>query len=175
MKIESPQILHKTDIGGVKLGVQTPDEVRSSFYELIGKAHIFSPSANILGVNLQKMVPQGREVIIGMSKDVTFGPLLMFGLGGIYVNLIRDVSFRLAPLSKEKARLMLEETKAYTLLKGIRGETSSDIDSVIDVILKVSKLVMDFPEINELDINPLFVYEQGSGCLALDIKMTIKP
>jgi acetyl coenzyme A synthetase (ADP forming)-like protein len=175
MKIESPQILHKTDIGGVKLGVETQEEVRRSFYELVGRAHIFSASATILGVNVQKMVPQGREMIVGMSRDVTFGPLIMFGLGGIYVNFLKDVSFRLAPLSRQSAKEMVEETKAYTLLRGIRGEASSDIDSLIDVLLRVSKLVADFPEISELDINPLFVYEEGKGCLALDVKMTIKP
>jgi len=175
MKIESPQILHKTDIGGVKLGIESSEDVRRSFYELVGRSHIFSPSARILGVNIQKMVPQGREMIVGMSRDVTFGPLIMFGLGGIYVNFLRDVSFRLAPLSRQSTMEMVEETKAYTLLRGIRGEARSDIDSMVDVLLRVSKLVTDFPEISELDINPLFVYEEGKGCSALDIKITIKP
>jgi acetyltransferase len=175
LKIESPQILHKTDIGGVKLGVASSDEVRTSFYELVGRAHVFNPRATILGVNVQKMIPPGREMIIGMNRDLTFGPMLMFGLGGIYVNFLRDVSFRLAPLSKESAWEMIEETKAYTLLRGIRGEPSSDIDSVVDVLLRVSQLVTDFTQINEMDINPLFVYEKGEGCLALDVKMTIKP
>jgi len=114
-------------------------------------------------------------MIIGMNRDLTFGPMLMFGLGGIYVNFLKDVSFRLSPLSEESAWEMIEETKAYLLLRGIRGEPSSDIDSVVDVMLRVSQLVTDFPQINEIDINPLFVYEKGKGCLALDIKMTIKP
>ncbi len=175
MKIESPQILHKTDIGGVKLDISSSDEVRTSFYELIGRAHIFNPRATILGVNVQKMIPSGREMIIGMNRDLTFGPMLMFGLGGIYVNFLKDVSFRLSPLSEENAWEMIEETKAYLLLRGIRGEPSSDIDSVVDVMLRVSQLVTDFTQINEMDINPLFVYEKGKGCLALDIKMTIKP
>jgi acetyl coenzyme A synthetase (ADP forming)-like protein len=175
LKIESPQILHKTDIGGVKLNVVSSDEVRTSFYELIGRAHIFNPRATMLGVNVQKMIPSGRELIVGMNRDLTFGPLLMCGLGGIYVNFLKDVSFRLAPLSAENALAMIEETKAYTLLRGIRGESSSDIDSVVDVMLRVSQLVTDFPEITEMDINPLFVYESGKGCLALDVKMTINP
>lgn len=175
LKIESPQILHKTDIGGVKLHVSSSDEVRTSFYELIGRAHIFNPRATTLGVNVQKMIPSGREMIVGMNRDLTFGPLLMFGLGGIYVNFLKDVSFRLAPLSAENALGMIEETKAYTLLRGIRGESSSDIDSVVDVMLRVSQLVTDFTEITEMDINPLFVYEKGKGCVALDVKMTIKP
>jgi acetyltransferase len=173
LKIESPQILHKTDIGGVKLNIQTAEEVRTSFYELIGRAHTFHPRASILGVNVQHMVPQGREMIIGVNRDIIFGPLLMFGLGGIYVNFLRDVSFRLAPLSKQSAVEMIQETKAYTLLRGIRGETSSDIDSIVDVMLRISQLVTEYPEISELDINPLFVYKQSQGSSALDVKITI--
>lgn len=173
LKIESPQILHKTDIGGVKLNIQTAEEIRTSFYELIGRAHTFHPRATILGVNVQHMVPQGREMIIGVNRDIVFGPLLMFGLGGIYVNFLRDVSFRLAPLSKQNAIEMIQETKAYTLLRGIRGETSSDIDSIVDVMLRISQLVTEYPEISELDINPLFVYTHNQGSSALDVKITI--
>jgi acetyltransferase len=175
LKIESPQIMHKTDIGGVKLNINSAEEVRQSFYELVGRAHIFYPTATIIGVNVQKMVPSGKEVIIGMTKDNTFGPLIMFGLGGIYVNFLRDVAFRLAPLSRKAAEEMIQETKAYTLLRGIRGEAISDIESVLNVLLRVSALVTDFQEINELDINPLFVYDKGKGSMALDIKIVIKP
>ncbi|MFH0749233.1 MAG: acetate--CoA ligase family protein [Candidatus Bathyarchaeota archaeon] len=173
MKIESPQILHKTDIGGVKLNVTSTNDVKTDFYELIGRAHIFSPNAKILGVNIQRMVPSGKEVIIGMSRDITFGPLIMFGLGGIYVNFLKDVSFRLAPLIPNEALEMMRETKAYTLLRGIRGEPSLDIDSVLNTLLRVSQLVTDFSEINEMDVNPLLVYEKG--CMAIDVKITIKP
>ncbi len=172
MKIESPNILHKTDIGGVKVNVLSADEVKTSFYELVGRAYTFYPNASVLGVNVQKMIPAGREMIVGMTRDVTFGPLIMFGLGGIYVNFLKDVAFRLAPLTREEARQMVRETKAYTLLRGIRGEAASDIDSVTDTLLKVSQMVTDFPEINEVDINPLFVYEKG--CMAIDVKITIK-
>ena len=119
------------------------------------------------------MVPQGREMIIGVNRDIIFGPLLMFGLGGIYVNFLRDVSFRLAPLSKQNAMDMIQETKAYTLLRGIRGETSSDIASIVDVMLRISQLVTEYPEISELDINPLFVYKENQGSSALDVKITI--
>jgi len=128
----------------------------------------------VYGVTVQKMVPQGKEMIVGMHRDVTFGPLIMFGLGGIFVNFLRDVSFRLAPLTRKDAEEMIGETKAYSLLRGVRGEEKSDIDSITDTLLRVSKLVTDFDEINELDINPLFVYKDGSGCLALDIKITIR-
>ncbi|UCH37505.1 MAG: acetate--CoA ligase [Candidatus Bathyarchaeota archaeon] len=173
MKIESPNIMHKTDIGGVKMNLKTADEVRTSFYELIGRAHTFYPNATVLGVNVQKMAPSGREVIIGMTRDITFGPLLMFGLGGIYVNFLKDVAFRLAPLTENEATKMVQETKAYQLLRGIRGETRSDVNMVIDTLLRISQLVMDFPEINEIDINPLFVYDTGG--MAIDVKITIKP
>ena len=172
MKIESPNILHKTDIGGVKMNIKTPDDVRTSFYELIGRANAFYPRATILGVNVQEMVPSGKETIVGMTRDVTFGPLLMFGLGGIYVNFMKDVAFELTPLSREEAWDMVKETKAYTLLRGVRGERGSDIDSVINVLLRMSQLVSEFPTINEFDINPLFVYEKG--CIAIDVKITIK-
>jgi acetyltransferase len=119
------------------------------------------------------MVPKGREMIIGMSKDLQFGPLLMFGLGGIYVNFLKDVSFRLAPLTDHEANEMMEETKAYTLLKGIRGEDPSDISALKDMILRVSQLVSDFPEIVEMDINPVVVYKAEEGAYALDVKITL--
>lgn len=174
MKIESPQILHKTDIGGVKLNINSSEDVIKSFYEIIGSAHMFYPNATVFGVNVLKMVPQGREIIVGLNRDVTFGALIMVGLGGIYVNFLKDVSFGLAPLNMAEASKMVTETKAYTLLRGIRGEKASDINSVIDTVLRVSQLSSDFEEINEVDINPLFVYESGNGCLALDVKITIK-
>jgi len=174
LKVESPQILHKTDIGGVKLNLNSREEVSRNFNEILNNANRYAPKAALHGVNVQKMVPQGKEMIIGVHRDITFGPLIMFGLGGIYVNFLRDVSFRLAPLTKKDAEDMISETKAYFLLRGIRREEKSDIESIVNTILRTSKLVMDFDEINELDINPLFVYKEGSGCLALDIKITIK-
>jgi len=119
------------------------------------------------------MVQPGREMIIGMSQDVQFGPLVMFGLGGIYVNFLKDVSFRLTPLSEYEVEHMMEETKAYTLLKGIRGEKPSDIDALKETILRVGQLVCDFPEILEMDINPVLVYGIGEGCIALDVKITL--
>ena len=175
LKITSPDVIHKSDSGGVKLSINSVAEVKKAYDEILKKVRKQYPDAIIHGVSVQKMALAGTEVIVGSSKDPQFGPVIMFGLGGIYVNFLRDVAFRLAPLSRQGAKEMVEETKAYTLLRGIRGEASSDIDSLIDVLLRVSKLVADFPEINELDINPLFVYEEGKGCLALDVKMTIKP
>jgi acetyltransferase len=118
------------------------------------------------------MVPQGKEIIIGMTRDLTWGPMVGVGLGGIYVNLFEDVSFKISPFSRKEAFDMLSKTKAYRLLKGMRGEKPSDIDSIIDVVLRVSQLSQDFKMINEMDINPLFAYEKG--CLALDVKITLE-
>ncbi len=133
----------------------------------------FMPRVRIYGIMVYHMIPKGREMIIGMSYDIQFGPLVMFGLGGIYVNFLKDVSFRLAPLSEPEAREMMEETKAYSLLKGIRGEAPSDIEALKNTILRVGQLVWDFPEIVEMDINPIMVYGRGEGCNALDVKMTL--
>jgi len=173
LKIVSPHIMHKTDIGGVALNIKSDYELENAYDAMMRNAAMLMPQARVYGVEVQKMVPQGKEVIVGVHRDPQFGPLIMFGLGGIYVNLIKDVSFRLAPLSRRKAYEMIMETKAYSLLRGFRGESPSDIESVIDVLLRVSRLIMDFREIAELDINPLFVYEKGKNSLALDVKITL--
>jgi acetyltransferase len=173
MKVVSPQILHKTDIGGVKLNLKSKEEVETAFNEIMRNANLFMPEARVFGIEVQKMAPVGKEMIVGMNRDIRFGPLVMFGLGGIYVNVLRDVSFRLTPISRRTASEMITETKSYALLRGVRGEPSSDIESIIDVILRISQLSSDFKDINEIDINPLFVYERGKGSLALDVKMTI--
>ncbi len=173
MKVVSPQILHKTDIGGVKLNLNSGREVEIAFTEIMRNASLFMPEARIFGVEIQKMMPAGREIIVGMNRDVQFGPLIMFGLGGVYVNILKDVSFRLAPLPAQAASEMITETKSYLLLRGVRGEPPADINSIIDVILRISQLSMDFGEISEIDINPLFVYERNNGSLALDVKITV--
>jgi len=156
------------------LNLKSDREVELAFNEMMRNASIFMPDARVFGVEIQEMMPQGREIIIGMHRDLQFGPLIMFGLGGIYVNLIKDVSFRLAPISREEAYQMILETKAYAILRGLRGEASSDIDSLVEMILRISQLSTDFDEINEIDINPIFVYEHGKGAVALDVKMTIR-
>ncbi len=173
MKVVSPEILHKTDVGGVVLNVKTRKEVERNYSAIVRKMRAAMPQARISGVLVQKMVPQGKEVIIGGVRDNQFGPLMMFGLGGIYVNFLRDVSYRLCPLTRSEAREMVEETKAYTLLRGVRGERPSDIDSVIDVILKISQIMHRFEEIVEMEINPLFVYEEKKGTAAVDIRITV--
>jgi len=173
LKIVSPDILHKTDIGGVVLNLSSAEEVRSAYRGIMARVSRHMPRARLYGVLVSRMAPQGREMIIGMSRDVQFGPLIMFGLGGIYVNFLRDVSFALAPLSRREAAEMIRETKAYTLLRGIRGEKPADLKALEEVILRVGQLSVDFPEILEMDINPLMVYEEGRGCIAVDVKITL--
>jgi acyl-CoA synthetase (NDP forming) len=124
-------------------------------------------------VIIQEFITSGKETIIGMKRDAQFGPLLIFGLGGIYVQVFKDVSFRLAPINELSARHMIESTKASKLLYGVRGEKPSDIESIIESLQRLSQLVMDFPEIQEIDINPLLVFEQGKGCKAIDIRIVI--
>ncbi|MFB0543670.1 MAG: acetate--CoA ligase family protein, partial [Candidatus Bathyarchaeia archaeon] len=173
LKVVSPEILHKTDVGGIVLDLKSPEGVRGAYGSILSRVSRYMPRAHIYGVLVTKMVPQGKELIIGVSRDIQFGPLVMFGLGGIYVDFLRDISFRLAPLSLEDAREMVGETKAYTLLKGVRGESPSDINALLNTLLRVSQLAADFPEIVEMDINPLFAYEEGKGCIAIDVKITL--
>ena len=175
LKIVSPDILHKTDYGGVELNLTNSDMVRIAFDEIMRKSRRGQPLAKIYGVSVDKMVAKGREMIIGMSRDPQFGPMVMFGLGGIYVNFLKDVAFRLAPLNERDAQQMMEETKSYTLLEGVRGETRADIPALKDTLLRVGDLIWDFPEISEMDINPVFVYDEGKGCSALDVKITLTP
>ncbi len=173
MKIVSPDIMHKTDIGGVELNLTNSNMVRIAFEEIMRKSRKAQPLAKIYGITVDKMVPKGKEMIIGMSRDPQFGPMVMFGLGGIYVNFLKDVAFRLAPMNEREAQNMMEETKSYTLLKGVRGEAPADIDALRDAILRVGHLVWDFPELEDLDINPIFVYDAGEGVSALDVKITL--
>ena len=174
MKIISPQLLHKSDAGGIRLNLRSSEEVVAAFGEMMQTIHNARPDAQIEGVLVEKMAPKGLEVIIGMRRDPGFGPLMMFGLGGIYVELFKDVSFRVAPLSRRDARQMIERTRAGRLLTGFRGSTPADVDAVVEVMLRLSQIAMDFPEIDEIEINPLIVYEEGKGALALDSRLIRK-
>ncbi len=172
LKIASPKILHKTDVGGVKIGVNTPEQVRSAYVSIMENVHSYLPKVIPHGVEIQRMLPPGIELIVGMSRDVQFGPMIGFGLGGIYVNLLKDVSFRLAHgISRREISEMITETKAYTMMKGYRGAKPVDIDAVSEVIRRVAMLAADFPEITEIDVNPVFAYEHGVA--ALDVKITL--
>lgn len=173
MKIVSPDILHKTDVGGVRLNLSDGESVARAFVEITSAARRMVPSAWIAGVSIQEMVTGGREVILGMSRDPQFGPLLMFGLGGINVEVLKDVSFRVAPLSRREAAEMVREIRAYPLLSSFRGSTPSDEGGIVDGLLRISRLSQDFPEIQELDLNPVVVMPKGRGILAIDCRMTI--
>ena len=173
LKIVSPNILHKTDVGGVKIGIDNEKELEENYNQILFSVSKYMPDANIRGILVQEFIKDKKETIIGMSEDPQFGPMIMFGLGGIYVEALKDVSFRIAPLSRQVAREMVEEIRTIKLLKGIRGEDPSDIDSIIEIILRVSQLVTDFPEIIEMDINPLFVKKQGEGSIAGDVRIRI--
>ncbi|TET41841.1 MAG: CoA-binding protein, partial [Elusimicrobia bacterium] len=168
MKIVSPDILHKSDVGGVKVGITEKSQVARSFEDLISNAKRFMPEALILGVTVEEMIVPGKEVVLGSSRDPSFGPLLMFGLGGIYVEVLKDVSFRIAPLTFNEAELMIKEIRSYPILKGVRGEEPSDLIAVRESLLRLSQLVTDFSEILEIDINPLMVLPAGKGAVVID-------
>ena len=175
LKIASPDILHKTDIGGVKVGLENASDVRDAFELMVYRAQRYIPDARIWGCLVQEMAPSGGlEVLVGMNRDPQFGPLITFGLGGIYVETLRDVTFSVAPLSRQEAEEMLAQVRAHALLDGVRGQPPMDKAAIVDTLLRVSQLVQDFPEIIEMDINPLMVYHQGEGALALDMRLVLK-
>ena len=161
MKIVSPDIIHKTEAGGVKVGIKDEKEAKAAYQDIIYKVKKYKKEAKISGVIAYSMIPQGTEIIIGMMKDPQFGPVIMFGLGGIFVEILKDISFRILPLEERDAEEMISEIKGYQILKGIRGETPKDVKSIRDVLMKISQLVMDNPEIKEIDLNPVFLFNQG--------------
>ncbi len=169
MKISSPDILHKTDVGGVKLDINSEIAAEDAFKEITTNANRFMPDAIINGVTLCEMIKGGKEVILGVTYDRTFGHMLMFGLGGIYVEILKDVSFRILPLTRSEAESMISEIRTSALLRGARGEKPADVDAIADSILKLSSIVTDFPVIRELDINPLVVLNKGA--FALDARI----
>ncbi|MGB2895132.1 MAG: acetate--CoA ligase family protein [Anaerolineales bacterium] len=173
LKIASPDILHKTDVGGVKVGLQNPTDVRDAFDLITYRSQRYLPEARLWGCQVQKMVPSGLEILIGMNRDPQFGPLVTFGLGGIFVEAFKDAAFRIAPFSRDEAAQMLTEIRATALLNGLRGEPPADKETLVDALLRISQLVLDFPEIAELDINPFIVYEKGSGGIALDMRLIL--
>ena len=171
LKIVSPDILHKSDIGGVKLSLNSEDEVGKAYDEIMAAAKKHAPSAKIEGVSVQPMAKSATEVIIGMNKDEQFGPVLMFGLGGILVEVLKDVSFRIVPLTKRDAREMIREIKAYPVLEGYRGQEPADIKTLENLLLKVSDFVEKHPDIKEMDLNPIFAYKDGA--IAVDARVIL--
>ncbi len=174
LKIASPDILHKTDVGGVKLGLRAAEDVRDAFELMTYRAQRYLPEARLWGCLVQEMVPPGGlEVLVGMNRDPQFGPLVTFGLGGIYVEMLKDVTFRIAPFSPQEAEAMLGEIRTRALLDGVRGQPPADKAALVDALLRVGQLVQDFPEIVELDINPLVVYPTGQGAIAIDMRLVL--
>jgi len=173
MKIVSPDIIHKSDSGGVRLKIKSLEQARKAFEEIIGNVKTFKPDARVEGILVEQMAQSGLEVILGATRDPKFGPMCMFGLGGIFVEALKDVTFRLAPMSELSAENMIRSIKAYTVLKGIRGNPPADIEAIKDCILRLSQMVSDHPEIKELDINPLIVYPEGQGCAVADSRILL--
>lgn len=171
MKIVSPDIIHKSDASGVKVNIKNDEEAREAFKTIMENAKKYKPDADLWGVIVYKMLPLGKEVIVGMIRDPQFGPAIMFGLGGIFVEILKDVSFRVAPITKEEALDMIKEIKAYPILAGARGEKPVNIDALAEFIVKVSQLAVELPEIKELDINPIFAYEDSA--VAVDARMLL--
>ncbi len=175
MKIASPDILHKTDVGGVKVGLEDAEEVRDAFELMTYRAERYLPDARLWGCQIQEMAPPGGvEVLVGMNRDPQFGPLVTFGLGGIYVEVLKDVTFRIAPFTVRDAENMLREIRTHSLLDGVRGKPPVDKDAIVDTILRIGQLVTDFPAITELDINPLIVYPEGQGAIAIDMRLILQ-
>lgn len=173
MKIASPDIVHKSDAGGVRLKINSLEKARKAFEEIIKNSKKFDPTARLEGVLVEQMAGGGVEVILGATRDPKFGPMCMFGLGGIFVEALKDVTFRLAPMSELSAENMIRSIKAYKVLQGIRGNLPADIEAAKDCILRLSQMVSDHPEIKELDINPLIVYPEGQGCVVADSRILL--
>ena len=161
-KIISPNVIHKFDVGGVILNINSREDAKKAYNQIVMNVKKYNPNAKIDGILVQEMAPFAIEVIVGATKDPQFGPTLMFGFGGTLVELLKDVSFRIAPINEEEAKEMISEVKAYPLLRGYRGQPPADLDTLEKILLSTSRLVMDHQEIKELDLNPIIVYENGA-------------
>jgi len=171
LKIVSPEVTHKSDVGGVKLNLDSAETVAAAFQEITKAVKRQQSDARIEGVAVQKMARPGIEVIVGMSKDPQFGPVLMFGLGGVLVEVLKDVAFRIVPLEARDARQMIREIKGFPVLEGFRGQEPADLEALEKLLLKVSAFVEAHPEIEELDLNPVFAYKDGA--LAVDARIVV--
>ena len=162
LKIVSPDVIHKSDVGGVVVDLKTAKDVREAYKRILRNVKKHNANAKIIGVLVQEMAPSSTEVIVGAIKDPQFGATVMFGLGGIFVEVLKDVTFRVAPITEEEACEMITEVKAYPLLKGYRNSPPADIGAIVKILLNTSKLAMEHQEIKELDLNPILVYEKGA-------------
>ena len=171
LKIVSPQITHKSDVGGVKLNLDSDQAVGDAFDAVTAAARRAAPDATIAGVSVQHMAEPGIEVIMGVSTDAQFGPVLMFGLGGVLVEVLKDVAFRVIPITPRDARQMVREIQGYPLLEGYRGQEPADVEALEKLLLGLSQFVEQHPEIEELDLNPVFAYPKGA--LAVDARIVV--
>ena len=171
LKIVSPDVTHKSDVGGVKIGLEDETAVRAAYDDIVAAVKERQPKARIEGVAVQAMARPGTEVIVGMSKDPQFGPVLMFGLGGIFVEVLKDVSFRIVPLEERDAREMIDEIKGRAILDGVRGGEPADIGALAGLLLQLSAFAEANPQVEELDLNPVFAYKDG--CLAVDARIVV--
>ncbi|MEE2783640.1 MAG: acetate--CoA ligase family protein [Pseudomonadota bacterium] len=171
LKIVSPDITHKSDVGGVKVGLDDEAEVTAAYAEIIDNAKAAEPEAAITGVAVQHMAPAGTEVIVGMTTDPQFGPVVMFGLGGIMVEVMKDVTFRVVPIEDRDATQMIDEIKGVAILEGVRGQAPADKKAIKDAILSISRFVEAHPEVQEIDLNPMMVY--ADGAVAVDARIVI--
>jgi acyl-CoA synthetase (NDP forming) len=171
LKVLSPHISHKSDVGGIALGIEDEESLKRAWDEMLNRVQKATPDAPLDGFLLQRMVTGGREVILGGKRDPSFGPVVMFGLGGVYVEVLDDVAFRVSPLTQEEAEEMIAEVKGSRLLRGIRGEKPSDVEAIVDCLLRLSQLLQDFPAVAEVDINPLIVLEKGA--VAVDTRIVL--
>ncbi len=172
LKIVSPDIIHKSDIGGVKLNLTSAAQVDKAYTEIMAAAKKSNKKADIHGVSVQKMAKPGVEVIMGMTKDAQFGPVLMFGLGGVFVEVLKDVAFRIVPLARRDASQMVREIKGYPLLEGYRGQEPANITALEDLLLKLSDFVDKTPQIKEMDLNPIFAYKDRA--VAVDARVILE-
>jgi len=172
LKITSPDVVHKTDSGGVKLDLKNISEVKKAYRDILNFVGKKSPRALIHGVSVQRMAPPGTEVIIGTTKDPQFGPVIMFGLGGIFVEVLKDVSFRVIPVGQRDALEMIQEIRGYPLLRGYRGKEPAHIPSLTAIILRISRFVNEHPEIKEMELNPVFAYRDKA--LAVDARIVLE-
>ena len=171
MKVSSPAIVHKTDVGAVLLGVSNVQDARAAYGRLLDVAATAAPDAEVHGILVQKQISGGREMIAGISRDPLFGPVVMFGLGGIFVEVLRDVVFRLAPIDEREAAAMVAGLRGARLLTGVRGQKACDVGALEDALRRLSQLAVDFPEITEVDVNPLLAFEHGA--VAVDARVVL--
>jgi acyl-CoA synthetase (NDP forming) len=174
MKIVSDDIIHKSDVKGVELNVNSVEEVLATYTRMIEQVLLIKPGARIKGIHISKMILSGEEVILGIKRDKSFGPVIMFGLGGLYVEVFKDVSFRVAPIDEIIADAMIRQIKSYKILEGMRGKSPRDIASIKECLMRLSQLALECQQIKELDINPLIVLEETKGCYVADARIMLQ-